>query len=136
MAALFLSCGCVERTLTITSTPPGALVYLNDREIGRTPVTHDFLWYGDYDLTLREEGYQALKTHQLIVAPIYEWVPFDLVSELTPFQFKDQQKFSYNLSPLPPVNPQALLERAEQLRADTRPTRRTATMPATQPAAR
>ena len=31
--------GCVQRTITVNSDPQGALVYLNDIEIGRTPVT-------------------------------------------------------------------------------------------------
>jgi len=34
-----LSLGCVERRLMITSEPSGALVYLNDQEIGRTLET-------------------------------------------------------------------------------------------------
>ncbi len=38
--------GCVQRTITITSDPPGALVWLNDREIGRTPLDVNFVYYG------------------------------------------------------------------------------------------
>ena len=42
--------GCVERKLVIGSSPEGALLQVNDVEIGRTPVTVPFKWYGDYDL--------------------------------------------------------------------------------------
>ncbi|MFB3120043.1 MAG: PEGA domain-containing protein [Stenotrophomonas maltophilia] len=40
----------------ITSEPPGALVWLNDREIGRTPVDVDFEFYGRYDVRLHLPG--------------------------------------------------------------------------------
>src|SRR5688500_8891874 len=47
--------GCgVQRSLTVQSEPPGALVYLNGLEVGRTPVTRDFTWYGVYDVELRK----------------------------------------------------------------------------------
>ncbi len=48
--------GCVERTITVTSDPSGALVYLNDTEIGRTPVTVPFTFYGTYDVRLEHDG--------------------------------------------------------------------------------
>ena len=47
-AVLAAGGGCVEREMTLTTDPPGALVYVSDKEIGRTPVTQPFLWYGDY----------------------------------------------------------------------------------------
>jgi hypothetical protein len=37
--------GCVERWLTINTEPQGALVTLNDEEIGVSPVTVSFEWY-------------------------------------------------------------------------------------------
>ncbi len=48
--------GCVERLITVRSQPPGALVHLNDEEIGRTPVTVPFKFYGVYDVRLEHEG--------------------------------------------------------------------------------
>jgi hypothetical protein len=60
LAGSLLACaGCVERKLTIASDPPGALTYINDTEVGRTPVTVPFLWYGDYDVRLRAERTEA-----------------------------------------------------------------------------
>jgi hypothetical protein len=43
IAALLLG-GCVERELTINTKPEGALVILNDEEIGTSPVTVSFNW--------------------------------------------------------------------------------------------
>src|SRR5262249_46782603 len=46
LLATVCASGCgVHRSLTIKSDPAGALVYLNGLEVGRTPVTRDFLWY-------------------------------------------------------------------------------------------
>ncbi|HWB52725.1 MAG TPA: PEGA domain-containing protein [Tepidisphaeraceae bacterium] len=43
--ALLMAGGCgVQRQMVMTSNPPGALVYLNGQEIGRTPLKHEFLW--------------------------------------------------------------------------------------------
>ena len=47
--------GCVRRTIKITTEPPGARVFLNDQEVGRSEVSTDFLWYGDYDVVVRKE---------------------------------------------------------------------------------
>ncbi len=47
--------GCVERTIHITSDPSGALVHLNDEEVGRTPVTVPFTFYGVYSVRLTQE---------------------------------------------------------------------------------
>jgi hypothetical protein len=128
MTALFAG-GCVERTITITSSPPGSLVYLNDQEIGRTPVTRDFTWYGNYQVTLRKEGYQTLKTTQMVAAPIYQIVPIDLFAEVLPFHLHDQQQFSFNLLPTVPTDPQGLLDRAEDMKSQLQPSERTTTQP-------
>ena len=137
VALLALAPGCVRRSLTVTSDPPGALVYLNGQEFGRTPVTRDFTWYGNYDVALRMEGYETLKADGKVVAPWWQWVPIDLVAELFPLH--DRQKLSYRLTPTPEaaVEPDTMLSRAEQLREklqSSRHTREPATVPTTAPA--
>ena len=109
--------GCVERMMTIESNPSGALVHMNDLEIGRTPVTRDFTWYGNYDVTVRKEGYQTLKTETNVKAPWWQWVPFDLFAEILPIPFKDRQSIAYTLEPATtqPAT-QSLIENATELR--------------------
>lgn len=148
--------GCVQRLLTVRSNPPGALLYLNGVEVGRTPLTRDFVWYGTYDVELRKPGYQTLKTTGDVKAPWWQWVPIDFFAEL--FPLRDHQHLSFELIPQNPLaaNPQVLMNRAEQLgsqlessrfthhRATTNPTTRaitprsmrTTTHPATAPASR
>jgi hypothetical protein len=111
--------GCVEKRLTINSDPPGALVYLNGQEVGRTPMTRQFEMYGDYDLQLRKEGYQTLKGHAAVRAPIWQWIPLDLLSAVLPFRFEDHQRFSYALKTAlttQAVDAAGLMERATALR--------------------
>jgi len=115
LLALLLA-GCVERKLTITSEPSGALVYLSSVECGRTPVSIPFTWYGDYDVILRKDGYQGLHTHFKLTAPWYEIPPLDLFSELAPWKYRVDKSAHFELiQASEPVNAD-LLRRAEQLR--------------------
>ena len=111
--------GCVERFITVTSKPTGAIVWLNDEEVGVTPVTVPFTWYGDYDVVLRKEGYQTLKTWQRAAPPFYEWPGIDFVTEcLIPVPFIDKHQWDFQLEPKVAADPQGLIERAKALKAE------------------
>jgi hypothetical protein len=105
--------------LTIKSNPPGALVYVNGLEVGRTPVTRDFVWYGIYDVELREDGYETLKTRGNVQAPWWQFVPIDFFAELMPFHLHDHQRltFSMKLATTQAADPDRLIARAGELRA-------------------
>ena len=113
-----LPAGCVRRTMTIHSEPDGALVFLNDEEVGRTPVTVPFTWYGDYDVVLRKEGYQTLKTHAPVRAPWYQLPVFDFVAEvLVPWEIHDQHELPlYALEPQQTPTRAELIDRARDFR--------------------
>lgn len=88
-----MSAGCVERILKIQTEPPGALVVVNDEEVGLSPVKVSFLWYGDYDLVFRKTGYETLKTRYRVDAPWYQWPPIDFVVEtLLPGTIRDERE--------------------------------------------
>lgn len=109
--------GCVRRTISISTQPPHALVFLNDQEIGRSTVTTDFLWYGDYDVIIRKEGYQTLKTNWEIKAPWYQMIPFDFFAEvLWPGHIHDQHSRHFVLEPAEPPSTEQLTERAMEAR--------------------
>lgn len=109
--------GCVRRTVTINTQPQGATVTLNDEVIGTTPITTDFLWYGDYDVILRKEGYETLKTHQRLKAPWYQLPGIDFFTELLlPIRFHDRQEMAFDLQPAEPVDTEQLIEEAKTLR--------------------
>ena len=118
LTSLLALTGCVERTLTIRTEPPGARVMLNDEEVGVSPVRVSFLWYGDYDILLRKEGYQTVKTNHIVEAPWYQWPPFDFVAEtLIPTTIHDDHVLpTFVLDPA--VSPPAdeVVQRATELR--------------------
>ena len=109
--------GCVRRTISISTEPPHALVFLNDQEIGRSTVTTDFLWYGDYDVIIRKEGYRTLKTNWEIEAPWYQVIPFDFFAEvLWPGHIHDQHSRHFVLEPAELPSTEELTERAMEAR--------------------
>lgn len=117
--AVLTGAGCVRRTLTIQTEPSGAIVRLNDREIGRSSVTVDFVWYGDYDVLIRKEGYKTLQTNWVIPTPWYQHPPFDFFAEiLWPGRIVDAHTRTFQLEPETPPTPQELQERAMQTRSE------------------
>lgn len=79
--------GCVKRTITVTSNPSGALVWVNEREMGRTPLTFDFTYYGEYDVRIEEEGSEPIMTSRWAKAPVWDLPVVDVVVET----FSDQE---------------------------------------------
>jgi PEGA domain len=118
---LMLICsGCeVQRSLTIQSNPAGALVYLNDQEIGRTPVTQYFKWYGTYDVELRKDGYESLRTTAKVWAPWWQVPPIDFIACFVPAQLEDHHDLSFTLHEptARQLDPQRMITSAEKLRA-------------------
>lgn len=118
-ALLVAGCGRVERQMVLSSQPEGALVFINGAEAGRTPVTVDFSWYGRYDIVLRMDDYQTLKTTRTVVAPWWQWVPIDLLAEVAPGRKMDRREYHFTLEPQPQAAPpEELIGRAEQLRQE------------------
>ncbi len=116
--AFLLLGGCLERTVKVTSEPPGAVVWVNNVEVGRTPVETGFTFYGKYDVRLRREGYEPVAVVQDVNAPFYEYPPVDLLAEAIPVTIRTRREWHYELSPLVPVEGQAetdLIARAREL---------------------
>lgn len=62
VAALSAIGGCAERRISIMSDPPGAIVHVNDTEVGVTPVEVLYTWDGVYDVRLTKPGYDPIVT--------------------------------------------------------------------------
>lgn len=119
-AAAVLS-GCLERTIHVTSDPPGALVWLNDVEVGRTPLETDFTFYGEYAVRIRKEGYEPITTTRLAKMPAYEWPAVDLVSETWPQKISTDIRWHFDLVPAAErTDPEAAREGVLQRAAETR----------------
>jgi hypothetical protein len=114
---LFLTAGgCVQRTLTVKSNPPGAIVSLNGVEVGRTPIERDFIWYGVYDVEVRKDGYDPLKKRGNVVAPWWQWPPIDFFAEFLPLH--DRHTLTYTMHPISEASadPKQMLQHADQLK--------------------
>jgi len=92
--------GCVRRSLTIKTEPPGAAVFVNDELKGESPVTYDFTWYGWHRVTIRKEGFQRVEDRRLLRAPPYLWIPLDLAMQLVPVAVRDTRTWTYALEPM------------------------------------
>lgn len=116
-----LSCGCVQRRLTINSNPAGALVRIDNEDIGVTPVSTSFVYYGTRKVQLIKPGFETLTVLQRIKAPWYELPGIDFFSEhLSPHEIRDERNLFYELKPAVVVPNSQLLQRAEQLRQNAR----------------
>jgi hypothetical protein len=112
--------GCVQRSITITSKPDGALVHLNDEEVGRTPLTVPFTFYGVYQVQLERDGFQTLLTEQNTEAPWWDNAGPDFFAEILPGRRKVQIDWHFDLEASKPVDEDKLIERAGELRDQTR----------------
>lgn len=113
--------GCVERRISITSEPTGALVWVNDVEVGRTPTEANFKHYGKYDVRLELDGYDTLQTVGDASTPWWDFPGPDLIAEAVPGA-KSTIKWHFELSPTLSTTmskeqfESSLIERAHALR--------------------
>jgi hypothetical protein len=137
IACVAIVIGCVERTVQVNTQPPGALVWMNDQEIGRTPLKRDFIYYGTYDVQVRADGYETLNTRTEVIAPWWQWPVLDLFAELWPGRLRDERTISYTLHPKSnePVEASEMLARATELRGQLESSKHTRT-PTTVPTTR
>jgi hypothetical protein len=115
------STGCVERRYTIRTDPPGALAVVNGQEIGITPVSAPFTYYGDREILLVKDGYETRRVIQPIRAPWWDNLLTEVVTEnLVPMNLRDERDFTYPLTPTQIPEENDLLQRGESLRAEGR----------------
>jgi hypothetical protein len=111
----------VERKLTINTEPQGALVILNDEEIGTSPVTVSFEWYGDYRVRISKDGYENLNTHRLLKGPWYDTFPFDFFAQIiSPDRIVDSYEWTFSLEPKKQISREELIQAAEKLEKQLR----------------
>lgn len=131
LCLLFLCAGCVERRIHITSEPGGALVTLNDVEVGATPCEVDFTYFGVYDVRLKKHGFEPLVTTAEAKAPFHEWPLIDLAAMAIPVRKRTRIDWHFVLEPTI-EDREALINRAATLRADLGPAPDDAVEPPTQ----
>ena len=119
-AACLLTGGCVRRRMTIRSFPPGAQVFVDDQEIGTTPCSASFVYYGTRKLTVIKDGYKTETAWQTFNPPWYQIPPLDFVTEnLLITEIRDERFVDVQLLPEEIVPEQTLLDRARALRGSS-----------------
>lgn len=110
----------VNRRMTIRTDPPGAMVRLDGKDIGFTPVAVDFTHYGTREITLIKDGYETLTTLQTVRPPWYQVFPLDFVSDnFLPFRVQNRHEFDYSLQPKLIAPAEEILNRANGLRSES-----------------
>ncbi len=107
--------GCVNRELTINTDPSDAVVILNDEELGQSPVTVSFNWYGDYRVRIYKPGYETLTTNQKLKAPWHDHFPFDLFAQIWPANITNAYTWNFELEQKQPLDQEQLFEKAKAL---------------------
>jgi hypothetical protein len=116
-AAVLLSPGCVRRRMTVRTNPPGALVYVDDQEIGTTPVSTDFTYYGTRKIQLMKDGFETMTVKQTFRPPWYEYPVIEFFSEnLWPTELRDEHLLNFQMEPQQILPTERLMERAQNLR--------------------
>ena len=127
VAIVFVSAGCVTRTITIKTNPSNALVYIDDKLTGESPITIPFTYYGTRKIMIEKRDEDGRLTHERatvfekIKAPAYEIFPLDFFSEvLWPGKLKDDHVLNYDLVKLEPLSikeqQEKVIKNAEELR--------------------
>jgi len=117
LVALAAAPGCVQRRMTIRSSPPGALVYVDDYQIGSTPVSTDFIYYGTRKIRLVKDGFETLTVRQPFPMPWYQVFPLDFVTEnLWPWEIRDERVVDLAMTPADSQPAEAVVARAQQAR--------------------
>ncbi|PHS00957.1 MAG: hypothetical protein COA78_23240 [Blastopirellula sp.] len=113
------STGCVRRRMTVRTNPPGAVLYVDNQEVGVTPVSTDYLYYGDRILRLEKDGFEPVEQSHKFKVPWYQYPPLDFVTEnLIPWEIRDEREIDFEMKPQRIVPPAELRQRAEQMRAN------------------
>ncbi len=120
IAICLMQAGCVTRRLTVRSNPPGAMVYIDDYEIGPTPVSVPYTYYGTRKIVLVKDGFETLTVLQEIPTPWYQYFPLDFFSEnVVPVEIRDQRTVDFNLVPKLMLPRESVRQRGEELRQQT-----------------
>ena len=102
--------------IEITSDPDGATVWLNDREIGATPLEVEVVYYGTYAVQVDLSGFEPITTFGTANAPTWDMPGLDFFAEILPVSFESRSVWHYDLVPAE-GDAEALLGRAEALQA-------------------
>lgn len=108
--------GCADRKITIRSEPEGAKVIVDSQEMGVTPSTFPFTYYGTRQIILKKDGYQIYTVLAPIKPPLIHVFPFDILILFIPYPMRDYRTLSYILVPYQKTDVKEILKRGDELK--------------------
>ncbi len=120
---VYLICpvGCVRRRLTVRTTPPGAVISVDNQSIGTSPAASSFTYYGTREVKIEKDGFRTETIKRRINPPWYEAPVLDFISEtLWPWELRDERIIDVQLVPETIEPTENVLQRADQLRGQSR----------------
>ncbi|MBI4834509.1 MAG: PEGA domain-containing protein [Planctomycetes bacterium] len=117
LSVLVIFAGCANRQITIRSQPEGAKLIVDSQEIGVTPHTFPFTYYGTRQVILQKDGYETQTNLAPVSPPFIHIFPFDLFMFLIPYPIENHYVFSYILSPKKEIDVDEILKHGEELKA-------------------
>ena len=115
--ALVAAMGCVDRRFVVETNVPGAQVSVDGVPIGPSPADGEWEYAGNRRFKAVAPGYEPLDQVVNFRPKWYNYPPFDLLAEvLWPLRIEDVRRVRLTLQPRQPVNRDALLQSADQLR--------------------
>lgn len=113
--------GCVRRRLTVRTNPPGAVVSVDNQVIGASPAASTFVYYGTREIRVERDGYRTETIRRQLNPPWYQYPPLDFITEtLWPLEIRDERVIDVELVPKEVVPVETVIDRAEQLRQQSR----------------
>ena len=115
---LFSQSGCVHRRLTINSSPQGALVRVDGKDVGYTPASLDYTWYGTREVQLLKDGYETQTRLVRLRTPWYQVFPLDFLSDNFAGRYiRDHRRFDFRLQPKTIDDSADVMQRGRSLRS-------------------
>ncbi len=121
LASVFCLTGCnsVHRRLTIESEPPGARVFVNDQEIGTTPIAQNFIYSGTYKIRFEMAGKETKTVMHQVRTPWYLYPGLDFFSEnFVPGEIRDLQSCKVVMEPRRMITSEELKADAVKMREE------------------
>lgn len=117
LVAFVAAVGCVDRRFVVETNVPGAQVTVDGVPIGPSPADAEWEYAGNKRFRAVAPGYEPLDQVVNFRPKWYNYPPFDFFAEvLWPLRIEDVRRVRLTLQPRQPVNRDALLQSADQLR--------------------
>ena len=96
------------------------MVLLEGKEIGYSPASADFTYYGTRQVTMIKDGYETKTEFVTVSTPWYQWPVIEFFTDnFSPRRITDRRFFKFDLQPKQMVPDDELRARARQLRSES-----------------